>query len=76
MTNTIDSDNVIGISDFVDHTIVADAYPPIVFATGKLCGQFDREVTGTACEDLFQHRVQEKLQTRALRSARYSSSGR
>jgi len=36
MTNTIDSDNVIGISDFVDHTVVADAYPPIVFATGKL----------------------------------------
>lgn len=35
MSNTINSDNLIGISNFVDHTIVTDAYPPIVFAPAE-----------------------------------------
>jgi len=36
MSNAIDADNLIGVSNFVDHTIVTDAYPPIVFTAGKL----------------------------------------
>ncbi len=35
MPNTINSDNLIGVSDFVNHTIVTDAYSPIVFAPAK-----------------------------------------
>ena len=35
MSNTINTDNLIGISDFVNHTIVTDAYSPIVFAAAK-----------------------------------------
>jgi hypothetical protein len=35
MSNAIGSDNLIGIIDFVNHTIVADTYPPIVFAAAK-----------------------------------------
>jgi hypothetical protein len=38
--------------------------------------RFDRELIPAADEDLFRHCVQEEPQTRALRSARYSFSGR
>jgi len=35
MPNTINSDNLISIDNFVNHTIVTDANPPIVFAPAK-----------------------------------------
>jgi len=35
MSNAINADNLVGISNFVDYTIVTDTYPPIVFAPAK-----------------------------------------
>jgi len=36
MSNAINADDAVGISNFVNHTIVADAYPPVVFAPANL----------------------------------------
>ena len=35
MSNMINVDNPLGISNFVNHAIVPDAYSPIVFAPAK-----------------------------------------
>jgi len=36
MSNAINAADAVGISNFVNHTIVADAYPPVVFAPANL----------------------------------------
>ena len=36
VSNAINADDPLGISNFIDHTIVADANPPIVLTPGKL----------------------------------------
>ena len=36
MPNAIDVDDPLGVGNFIDHTIVADANPPIVLTPGKL----------------------------------------
>jgi hypothetical protein len=36
VSNAINADDPLGISNFIDHTIVADANPPIVLTPGKI----------------------------------------
>jgi hypothetical protein len=38
VSNAINADDPLGVSNFIDHTIVADANPPIILTPGKACG--------------------------------------
>ena len=36
VTNPIDPNDPVGIGNFVDHAVIADANPPIILASGEL----------------------------------------